>query len=109
MEIHQRNVGGNARIVETLVRNFEFPDSFERLLFLSQCQQAIAIRTAVEYWRSLRPHCMGTLYWQLNDTWPVASWSSLEYGGGWKLLHYAARRFYQPLLIAMVPLSLIHI
>ena len=103
MEIHQRNVGGNARIVETLVRNFEFPDSFERLLFLSQCQQAIAIRTAVEYWRSLKPHCMGTLYWQLNDTWPVASWSSLEYGGGWKLLHYAARRFYQPLLIAMVP------
>ena len=103
MEIHQRNVGGNARIVETLVRNFEFPDSFERLLFLSQCQQAIAIRTAVEYWRSLRPHCMGTLYWQLNDTWPVASWSSLEYGGGWKLLHYAARRFYQPLLITMVP------
>ena len=103
MEIHQRNVGGNARIVETLVRNFEFPDSFDRLLFLSQCQQAIAIRTAVEYWRSLQPHCMGTLYWQLNDTWPVASWSSLEYGGGWKLLHYAARRFYQPLLIAMVP------
>jgi len=103
MDIHQRNVGGNARIVETLVRYFEFPDSFERLLFLSQCQQAMAIRTGVEYWRTLRPHCMGTLYWQLNDTWPVASWSSLEYGGGWKLLHYAAQRFYQPLLVAMVP------
>ncbi len=103
MDIHQRNVGGNARIVETLVRYFEFPDSFERLLFLSQCQQAMAIRTGVEYWRSLQPHCMGTLYWQLNDTWPVASWSSLEYGGGWKLLHYAARRFYQPLLVTMVP------
>ena len=103
MGIHQRNVGGNARIVETLVRHFEFPDSFERLLFLSQCQQAMAIQTGVEYWRALRPHCMGTLYWQLNDTWPVASWSSLEYGGGWKLLHYAARRFYQPVHVVMVP------
>jgi beta-mannosidase len=103
MEVHQRNVGGNARLVETLVRYFAFPDSFERMLYLSQCQQAMAIRTAVEYWRSLRPHCMGTLYWQLNDTWPVASWSSLEYGGGWKLLHYAARRFFSPLHVAMVP------
>lgn len=103
MGVHQRNVGGNARIVETLVRYFEFPDSFERMVFLSQCQQAMAIRTAVEYWRMLQPHCMGTLYWQLNDTWPVASWASLEYGGGWKLLHYAAKRFYSPLLVAMVP------
>lgn len=103
MDVHQRNVGGNARIVETLVRYFEFPDSFERMAFLSQCQQAMAIKTAVEYWRCLKPHCMGTLFWQLNDTWPVASWASLEYGGGWKLLQYAARRFYSPVLVAMVP------
>jgi len=103
MDVHQRNVGGNARIVETLVRYFEFPDSFERMVFLSQCQQAMAIKTAVEYWRCLKPHCMGTLFWQLNDTWPVASWASLEYGGAWKLLQYAAVKFYQPLLVAMVP------
>ncbi len=103
MDVHQRNVGGNARIVETLVRYFSFPDSFERMLYLSQCQQAMAIRTAVEYWRCLRPHCMGTLYWQLNDTWPVASWASLEYGGGWKLLHYAARQFFAPVHVAIVP------
>jgi len=103
MDVHQRNVGGNARIVETLVRYFDFPDSFERMVFLSQCQQAMAIKTAVEYWRCLKPHCMGTLFWQLNDTWPVASWAALEYGGGWKLLQYAARRFYQPVLVAMVP------
>ncbi|MDC0434916.1 glycoside hydrolase family 2 protein [bacterium] len=105
MDVHQRNVGGNARIVETLVRYFRFPDSFERIAFLSQCQQAMAITTAVEYWRSLKPHCMGTLYWQLNDTWPVASWSSLEYGGGWKLLHYAAKRFYQPVIMAFTPVD----
>ena len=103
MEIHQRNQGGNARIVETLVRHFRFPDSFERTVFLSQVQQAMAITTAVEYWRSLKPHCMGALYWQLNDTWPVASWASLEYGGGWKLLHYAARRFFAPVALAFVP------
>lgn len=103
MGVHQRNAGGNARLVETLVRYFEFPDSFDRMVFLTQCQQAMAIRTAVEYWRSIQPHCMGTLYWQLNDTWPVASWASLEYGGGWKLLHYAAKRFYAPLLVLMVP------
>lgn len=105
MGVHQRNVGGNARIVETLVRYFKFPDSFERTVFLSQCQQAMAIRTGVEYWRSLKPHCMGTLYWQLNDTWPVASWSSLEYGGAWKLLHYAARRFYRDVMMMIVPVD----
>ncbi|MFK7992613.1 MAG: glycoside hydrolase family 2 protein [Granulosicoccus sp.] len=103
--VHQRNEGGNARIVETLVRYFRFPDSFERTVFLSQCQQAMAIRTGVEYWRSLKPHCMGTLYWQLNDTWPVASWSSLEYGGAWKLLHYAARRFYSDVMLMIVPVD----
>ena len=105
LAVHQRNEGGNARIVETLVRYFRFPASFERTVFLSQCQQAMAIRTGVEYWRSLKPHCMGTLYWQLNDTWPVASWSSLEYGGAWKLLHYAARRFYRDVLLMIVPLD----
>ncbi|MFK7857807.1 MAG: glycoside hydrolase family 2 protein [Granulosicoccus sp.] len=105
MEVHQRNEGGNARIAETLVRYFKFPDSFERTVFLSQCQQAMAIRTGVEYWRSLKPHCMGTLYWQLNDTWPVASWSSLEYGGAWKLLHYAARRFYRDVMLMIVPVD----
>ena len=103
MDVHQRDLGGNARIVETLVRHFRFPDSFERMCYLSQVQQAMAIGTAVEYWRSLEPRCKGALYWQLNDTWPVASWSSLEYGGGWKLLHYAARRFFAPVVCAIVP------
>ena len=68
-------------------------------MYLSQVQQALAIRTAVEFWRTLRPLCMGTLYWQLNDNWPVASWASIDYYGNWKLLHYAAKRFYAPLLV----------
>lgn len=103
MEHHQKNAGGNERIAATMFRYFRFPTDFANFVYLSQVQQALAIRTAVDYWRSLKPHCMGTLYWQLNDTWPVASWSSLDYGGGWKVLHYAARRFFQPVAVAAIP------
>lgn len=66
------------------------------MLYLSQVQQAIAIKTAVEYWRANKPRCQGILYWQLNDCWPVSSWSSIEYSGRWKQLHYHAKRFYAP-------------
>ena len=97
MEHHQKNLRGNSIILENFSRYFRFPEGFANTLYMSQVQQAIAIKTAVAYWRSLRPVCMGALYWQLNDCWPVASWSSLEYSGKWKLLHYAARRFFAPL------------
>ena len=100
MEHHQRNPRGNTIIVETMTRYFRLPESFENFLYLSQVQQALAMKCAVEYWRSRRPVCMGILYWQLNDLWPVASWSSIEYSGKWKLLHYAARKFYAPLHVA---------
>jgi beta-mannosidase len=103
MESHQRNEGGNARILETMTRYFRFPSDFEQMVFLSQVQQGLAIKTAIEYWRSTKPRCMGTLYWQLNDTYPVASWASLDYGGQWKLLHYMARRFFLPVNVVAVP------
>ena len=103
MDVHQRNPGGNGRIVETLARYFRFPDGFAEMGFLSQIAQAMAMKTAIEFWRTNKPRCMGVLYWQLNDTWPVASWSGLEYGGGWKLLHYLARRFYQPVMVTAQP------
>lgn len=103
IELHQKNAGGNERIAGTMFRYFRFPKDFENFVYVSQVQQALAIKTAVEYWRSLKPHCMGTLYWQLNDTWPVASWSSLDYGGNWKALHYAARRFFQPVSVCAIP------
>ena len=103
MEVHQRNSGGNARILETMTRNFRFPGDFDQMILLSQIQQGLAMKTAVDYWRSLKPRCMGTLYWQLNDTWPVASWSGIEYGGRWKVLHYMARRFYAPVTVVSVP------
>jgi beta-mannosidase len=103
MESHQKNAGGNARIAETMFRYFRFPMDFGNFVYLSQVQQGLAIRTAVESWRSLKPHCMGALYWQLNDTWPVASWSGLDHGGGWKALHFMARRFFAPVAVFVIP------
>ena len=103
MESHQKNPGGNARIAETMFRTFRFPVDFPNFVYLSQVQQGLAIKTAVTHWRGLKPHCMGVLYWQLNDTWPVCSWSSLDHGGNWKLLHHMAARFYAPVTVVAVP------
>lgn len=103
MDVHQRNEGGNERIVETISRYFKVPDTFEDMVYLSQVSQALAMKTSIEFWRSVKPRCMGTLYWQLNDTWPVASWASLEYGGNWKVTQYMARRFHDPVLVTAQP------
>ncbi|MFQ1702287.1 glycosyl hydrolase 2 galactose-binding domain-containing protein [Loktanella agnita] len=105
LESHQKNAGGNARIAETMFRYFRWPEKFADFVYLSQIQQGLAIKTAVTHWRSLKPHCMGTLIWQLNDTWPVCSWASLDYGGGWKLMHHMAAAFYAPLLVTAVPVD----
>jgi len=102
-DYHQKNRGGNRRILETMGRYFREPVGFENVLWLSQIQQAMGIKTAVEGWRRLRPRCMGTLFWQLNDNWPVASWSSVEYGGKWKHLQYHAKRFYQNVAVVAAP------
>ncbi len=103
MEHHQRGgAGANVRILETMSRNFRIPDGFENFVYLSQVQQAYAIKMGTEHWRRLRPYCMGTVYWQLNDNWPVCSWASIEYGGKWKLLHYVAKRFFDNLLVTAV-------
>lgn len=101
LEAHQKHPRGNSLILDTMLRYFRLPKGFWELVYLSQVQQAMAIRTAVEYWRSAMPRCMGTLYWQLNDVWPAVSWSSLNYDGTWKLLHYEARRFYAPVILAL--------
>ena len=103
MESHQKNAGGNARIAETMFRYFRFPEGFENFVYLSQIQQGLAMQTAVEYWRSLKPHCMGALYWQLNDTWPTVSWSGLNHGGDWKAMHYMAKSFFQPVTVSAIP------
>ncbi len=98
MDHHQKCYKGNASIIGMFGKYFRMPESFADFLYLSQVQQALAIKTGVEYWRTLKPRCMGTLFWQLNDNWPVASWASIEYGGKWKQLQYQARRFYSPVI-----------
>ena len=103
MDVHQRNIGGNARIVETITRYFRFPDGFEDMVYLSQLSHGLAMKTAIEFWRANKPHTMGTLYWQINDTWPVASWASLEYGGGWKTVHYMAKGYFADVLVTAQP------
>ncbi len=100
MEHHQKNDRGNTIITETLTRYFRMPHSFEHTLYLSQVQQAMAIEKAVDHWSCFPERCRGFLYWQLNDCWPVSSWSSIEYSGRWKLLHYFARRFFNPIRLA---------
>ena len=100
-EFHQRSPGGNSIIFENFARYFRVPATFNHMLYLSQVQQALAIKTAVNYWRSLRPVCMGAIIWQLNDLWPVSSWSSIEYSGKWKLLHYAAKQFFEPIGLSL--------
>lgn len=94
MECHQKNGNANSKILNYLSAYFRYPDSFENLLYVTQIQQAVAIKTGVDHWRKNRGRCMGAIYWQLNDNWPVASWSSIDYYGRWKALHYFARHFF---------------
>ena len=103
MENHQKNFAGNQKIMDYMDKRFSIPQEFEHQIILSQITQAEAIEYGVEYWRQNRSeyHCMGSLYWQLNDCWPVASWSSLDYYGRWKALHYFAKRFFQPLFASV--------
>ena len=100
MEMHQRNGSANGKILSYLSQTFRYPNNFGTLLYASQLLQAEAIRYGVEHLRRNRGRCMGTLYWQLNDIWPVASWASIDYYGRYKALHYVAKRFYSPVIIS---------
>ena len=101
MEHHQRSREGNGLIITQLAKSFRIPKDFPSLVYLSMVLQAEGIRAGVEHWRRHRDRVSGTLFWQLNDCWPVASWSSIDYFGRWKALHYAARRFYAPVLLSV--------
>lgn len=100
MERHQRNQAANGKILSYLSQTFRYPNNFDDLLYASQLMQAEAIRYGVEHWRRNRGRCMGAIIWQLNDIWPVASWASIDYYGRWKALHYAAKRFFAPVMIS---------
>ncbi|MDY4139459.1 MAG: glycoside hydrolase family 2 protein [Eubacteriales bacterium] len=100
MEKHQRNGSANGKIMNYLAQTFLYPGTFDHLLYASQLMQMEAIRYGVEHWRRNRGRCMGAIYWQLNDCWPVTSWASIDYFGRWKALHYASRRFFAPVLLS---------
>jgi beta-mannosidase len=100
MESHQKNGTSNEKILFYISEHYKYPKDFDSLLFASQLIQAEGIRYGVEHWRRNRGRCMGAIYWQLNDCWPVASWSSIDYYGRWKALHYAAKRFFTPVLVS---------
>lgn len=101
MENHQKCTGGNAKILSYLADNYLYPVSFDNLVYASQLLQADAIKYGVEHFRRMRGICMGSLYWQINDCWPVASWSSVDYFGRYKALHYAAKKFYAPVAMGL--------
>ncbi|MCU0645834.1 MAG: glycoside hydrolase family 2 protein, partial [bacterium] len=102
MAAHQRSGIGNRRIKEYMDMYYRDPKDFESLLYVGQVLQAEGIKSAIEAHRRKMPYCMGSLYWQLNDCWPVASWSSTDYYGRWKALHYFARRAYEEILISPI-------
>lgn len=83
------------------MREYDEPKDFAAFLYVSQIVQAEGIKLGTEHYRRIRPQCMGALYWQINDCWPVASWSSIDYYGRWKALHYYAKKFYEPILVTL--------
>ncbi len=100
MEKHQRNSSANGIIASYLSQTYLYPSSFDLFVYASQLLQAQAIQYGVEHWRRNRGRCMGAVIWQLNDCWPVVSWSSIDYYGRWKALHYFAKRFFAGVLIS---------
>ncbi|MCQ4086900.1 glycoside hydrolase family 2 protein [Saccharibacillus sp. JS10] len=101
MLAHQKNGRGNFLIKEYMDKYLPEPKDFVSFLYMSQVLQAEAMKSAIEAHRRSMPYCMGTLYWQMNDSWPVASWSGIDYYGRWKALHYYARRSFRDLSVSI--------
>lgn len=96
MEDHQRCKGGNGTILYYVSEHLRLPTDFAGTLYASQFIQAEAMRFGIEHMRRHRGICMGAVYWQYNDNWPVASWASVDHLGRWKMLHYVAKRIFAP-------------
>ena len=100
LKTHQKHPKGFETIQTYMERDFNVPKSFENYIYVSQLLQAEGMKTAIEAHRRAKPYCMGTLYWQLNDCWPVTSWSSIDYDGNWKALYYQVKKSYNDLLVS---------
>jgi beta-mannosidase len=100
MKSHQRSNIGNETIEDYMLRYYQRPNDFGNFLYVSQLLQAYGIKVGIEAHRRNRDRCMGSLYWQINDCWPVASWSSIDYYGKWKAVHYTAKKSFENFLIS---------
>jgi beta-mannosidase len=100
---HQKHPTGYETIKTYLERAYWLPQDFEDYIYISQLLQRDGIKIALEAHRQAKPYCMGTLYWQLNDCWPVTSWSSIDFYGRWKALHYQVRESFAPLMLSFKP------
>lgn len=100
MQAHQRSSIGNGTIKNYMQRDYKVPADFKSFLYVGQVLQAEGIKMAMEAHRARRDYCMGSLFWQINDCWPVASWSSIDYFGRWKAQQYYARKSYAPILVS---------
>ncbi|MBQ7907415.1 MAG: glycoside hydrolase family 2 protein [Clostridia bacterium] len=101
MECHQKHWHGNVKLLNYLAEKYQLPKDLKATVYASQLNQATAIKYGVEHFRRNRGYTMGSIYWQLNDPWPVASWSSVDYYGRYKALHYFAKKFYQPVALGI--------
>jgi beta-mannosidase len=102
MKIHQKHSRGNQLIMEYMERDYHIPIDFADFLFVGQVMQAEGLKIGLEAHRRAKPYCQGSLYWQLNDCWPVASWSSVDYYGQWKALHYFVKKAFSEILVSPV-------
>lgn len=102
MENHQKNGTANEKILNYVGKMFRYPKDFASLMVVSQLIQAEGLRYGVEHWRRHYGRCMGAVYWQLNDCWPVASWSSIDYYHRWKALHYHSKKFFASVLLSIL-------
>ncbi len=100
MNAHQKSSIGNSLIKTYMERDYILPEKFEDFVYVGSVLHGRGMRYGFEAQRRNRPYCMGTLYWQLNDSWPVVSWSSIDYYNNWKALHYHTSKAFAPVLIS---------
>ena len=103
LQAHQRSRIGNGTIRAYMAQEYPVPERFDQFIYVSQVLQGAGVRTAIEAHRASMPYCMGSLFWQINDCWPAASWSSIDYYGRWKALHYFAREAFASVLVSFWP------
>ncbi|MDO5570614.1 MAG: glycoside hydrolase family 2 protein [Bacteroidales bacterium] len=99
MKAHQKSSTGNSIIKTYMEMYYKVPEKFEDFVYINLIMQGNGMRHGMEAHRRNKPFCMGSLYWQLNDNWPVVSWSSIDYFGNWKALHYQAKRAFEPVIV----------